>query len=156
MTSGLSLTGFRLVVRPTTPRGFPCCIGLPLTNMPSPLPRRNGGVLISLASSTLPAFPVSRTGRLPHHPFRGLLSVHCSLRPAGSPSHYMTLYTEGFRCFVTSTTAPIATGRSESCQVGFAPTKRPCLCTAHREDGLGNSGYIPDSHIMIRFATNLI
>jgi hypothetical protein len=44
----------------------------------------------------------------------------------------VTLYTEGFSCFVTSTTAPITTGWSDSCRVGFAPTRRPCLCTAHK------------------------
>ena len=34
-------------------------------------------------------------------------------------SPYVTLYTEGFSRFVTSTTAPIATGWSESCRVGL-------------------------------------
>ena len=48
---------------------------------------------------------------------------------AKSPS--VTLYTEGFSRFVTSTTAPIATGWSESYRAGFAPAERPCLCTAH-------------------------
>ncbi len=35
----------------------------------------------------------------------------------------MTLCIEGFNRFVTSTTAPIATGWSESCRVGFAHLK---------------------------------
>jgi hypothetical protein len=39
----------------------------------------------------------------------------------------MTLYTEGFGRFVTSTTAPIATGWSESCRVGISPTERTRL-----------------------------
>jgi hypothetical protein len=45
----------------------------------------------------------------------------------------------------TSATAPIATGWSDSCRVGFAPTERPCLCTAHRERRgmLGTSGSPP-------------
>lgn len=51
----------------------------------------------------------------------------------------VTLYTRGFSRFVTSTTAPIATGWSESCRVGFAPTERPCLCTAHAKPGLGKA-----------------
>ena len=38
---------------------------------------------------------------------------------------------EGFGSFVTSTAAPIATGRSESCRVGLAPTEELHLCTAH-------------------------
>ena len=42
-----------------------------------------------------------------------------------------TLYTEGFSQFVTSLTAPIATGRSESCRVGLSPTRQTRLSTAH-------------------------
>jgi len=49
----------------------------------------------------------------------------------------VALYTRGFSRFVTSATAPIATGWSESCRVGFAPTERPCLCTAHVESRCG-------------------
>ncbi len=47
----------------------------------------------------------------------------------------VTLYTEGFSRFVTSTTAPTATGWSDSCRVGVTPTERSRLCTAHVEDG---------------------
>jgi hypothetical protein len=52
----------------------------------------------------------------------------------------VTLYTEGFSRFVTSTTAPIATGRSESCRVGLSPTGKSRLSTAHVEDGFEISG----------------
>jgi hypothetical protein len=45
----------------------------------------------------------------------------------------VTLYTEGFSRFVTSTTAPIATGRSESCRVGLSPLGDRAF-TAHVED----------------------
>jgi hypothetical protein len=38
---------------------------------------------------------------------------------------------EGSSRFVTSTAAPIATGRSESCRVGLTPTERTDLSTAH-------------------------
>ena len=81
--------------------------------MLSLLPRRNRKVHISLSSPTAPAFPVNLWVRLPHCVFPGLLSVY---------SHYglhtrqvtdMTLYTGGFSRFVTSTTAPIATGWSD-------------------------------------------
>jgi hypothetical protein len=47
----------------------------------------------------------------------------------------VTLYTEGFSRFVTSTTAPIATGWSDSCRVGLSPTERSRLCTAHLKAG---------------------
>jgi len=56
-------------------------------------------------------------------PFRGLLGVHTCY---GLPAHgvaYATLYIEGSGSVVTSTTAPIATGWSNSCQVGIAPTE---------------------------------
>ena len=76
--------------------------------------------------------PDSRAGRLPPCTFRGLLSVHSRYSLHTRETPYRVLYTEGFSRFVTSTTAPITTGWSDSCRVGFAPTERPCLCTAHR------------------------
>ncbi|MCA0197701.1 MAG: hypothetical protein LCH59_06215 [Proteobacteria bacterium] len=39
-----------------------------------------------------------------------------------------------------SAAAPIAAGRSDSCQVGFAPTGTPCLVTAHEKSGLAAAG----------------
>jgi len=62
-----------------------------------------------------------------------LLSVHSRYGLHTRQTPHRALFTEGFSRFVTSTTAPIATGWSESRRVGFAPTERPCLCTAHRE-----------------------
>ena len=44
--------------------------------------------------------------------------------------------TEGFSHFVISMTAPIATGWSKNYQVGFAPTEKRCLCTAHAKSRL--------------------
>ncbi len=82
------------------------------------------------------AFPVLTPGRLPHHPFRGLLSVHSHYGLHGRQVPYKTLYTRGFSRFVTSTAAPVATGRSESCRTGFAPAERQRLCTAHVKNRL--------------------
>ena len=45
----------------------------------------------------------------------------------------VTLYTRGFSHFVTSMTAPIASGRSDSCRVGLAPTEERRLSTAHTQ-----------------------
>ena len=57
-----------------------------------------------------------------------------TLRPAHWPSHIVTLYTGGSSHFVTSMTAPIASGWSESCRVGLSPTeKTPPLHGAHPE-----------------------
>jgi hypothetical protein len=43
----------------------------------------------------------------------------------------MTLSIGGFSRVVTFPTAPIATGRSDPCREGLAPSQEPCLSTAH-------------------------
>ena len=80
---GLPLAGFRLA-RATPPTGFPVLSPSPLPCVPPSLPRRSRPVRVSLASRPMAAFPVIRAGRPPHRPFRGLLEVHCALRPAWS------------------------------------------------------------------------
>jgi hypothetical protein len=55
----------------------------------------------------------------------------CTL--AKSPN--VTLYTGGSSHFVTSMTAPIASGWSESCRVGFSPTGKTPPFTAHTRSG---------------------
>ena len=64
-------------------------------------------------SPSTSAFPRFAAGRLLHYPFRGLHSVHFRYGLQTRQVTYVTLYTRGFSSFVTSTTAPIATGRSE-------------------------------------------
>jgi hypothetical protein len=86
---------------------------------------------------SMPAFPVISPGRLAHYPFRGLLNVHLRYGLHVRRVPYRTLYTEGFNRFVTSSIAPIATGWSERCRVGFAPTGKQRLGTAHEISGLG-------------------
>jgi hypothetical protein len=60
-----------------------------------------------------------------------LLGVHSRY---GLHTRAVTVYrdtlTEGFSHFVTSMTAPVASGWS-GCRVGFAPTGKRRLCTAH-------------------------
>ncbi len=62
---------------------------------------------------TTAAFPRCLMGRLPRTTFRGLDSVHITLRPACSPHRQAACCLEGFDGFVTSTAAPIATGWSD-------------------------------------------
>ena len=45
-------------------------------------PGRTAGCACRSPSPATAAFPETQAGRLLHYPFRGLLSVHCSLRPA--------------------------------------------------------------------------
>ncbi len=81
--------------------GFPCCDWSPCACMLSPLPRRDRWVLTSLASPAIAAFREFWARRLPHYPFRGLLDVHCSLRPACSLNRLAIRLSEcfnGCRC----------------------------------------------------------
>ena len=87
----------------------------------------------------LTAFPVLKSGRLAHYPFRGLLDVYSRYGLHARQIPQRTLYTEGFNRFVTSTVAPIATGRSESCRTGIAPAERQRFGTAHLSAQLGRT-----------------
>src|SRR5260370_12786088 len=71
-----------------------------------------------------------------HHILLAGLPAHSlALRPAHSRGHlYVTSYTEGFSHFVTSMTAPVASGWS-GCRVGLAPTGKRRLVTAHTLSG---------------------
>ena len=107
----------------------------PCACVPPPIPRWNRWALVSLAclsNDSLPRFNV-RVG------FHITIFGACSAFTARCSPHArrvtkVTLYTRGFSRFVTSTTAPVATGRSESCRVGLPPTERSRLSTAHVED----------------------
>src|ERR1017187_3731743 len=108
--------------------------------MLSPLPRRSGWAYC-FAHSPQPYQPSPKTpsGRPAHCPFRGLLGVHLryGLHTRAATVFRDTL-SEGFSHFVTSMTAPVASGWS-SCRVGFSPTGKRRLYTAHR-----HSGHWPD------------
>ena len=87
--------------------------------------------------------PHRLAGRPVHHPFRGVLSIHsrCGLRVRQDTN--VSLYTRGSSQFVTSLTAPVASGRSESDRVGFAPTgKAPPLHGARRTWGALTAGVL--------------
>src|SRR5664279_3743305 len=100
--------------------------------MLSPLPRRSGWAYC-FAHSPQPYQPSPKTpsGRPAHCPFRGLLGVHLryGLHTRAATVFRDTL-SEGFSHFVTSMTAPVAFGWS-SCRVGFSPTGKRRLYTAH-------------------------
>jgi hypothetical protein len=71
---------------------------------------------MDLFAHTVPsasAFPEIQAGRLLHYPFRGLLSVHSRYGLHAHQVAIATLCTGGFSGFVTSTAAPIVTGRNE-------------------------------------------
>src|SRR5713226_7951175 len=105
--------------------------------MLSPIPRRSGWAYC-FAHFTQPYQPSPKwqSGRPAHRPFRGLLGVHSRY---GLHIRAVTVYrdtlSEGFSHFVTSMTAPVASGWS-GCRVGLAPTGKRRLVTAHANSRL--------------------
>ena len=104
---------------PLTPQGFPCC-----HDSPAHTSRRHypGGIAgCFLRSLPQRSQPSPFCGRVGFHisPFEACtaFAYRCSLR--ARQVTYVTLYIEGFGRFVSSATAPIATGRSENCRVGL-------------------------------------
>jgi hypothetical protein len=67
-------------------------------------------------------------------PIQGLLGVHSRYGLHTPLSPIRDTLIEGFSHFVTSMTAPIASGWS-GCRVGLAPTGKRRLCTAHTLNG---------------------
>ena len=97
-----------------------------------------GGIAgCTLRSLPQPSQPSPFCGRVGFHisPCEACtaFAYRCGLRACQVT--YVTLCTEGFGRFVSSTTAPIATGRSESCRVRLPPTEEPRLSTAHHNPG---------------------
>src|SRR5438128_9316249 len=133
---GLSLAGFRLVVAPTTPWGFPCCVRFPCVHAAATTPAQRLGVVLRSFTQPYQPSPKGSSGRPAHCPFRGLLGVHsrCGLHTRAVTVYRDTL-SEGFSQFVTSMAAPVASGWS-GCRVGLAPTGKRRLFTAHANCGL--------------------
>ena len=82
------------------------------------------GVVPRSSHPAATAFPENVVGSACASTFSRLAQRSLALRPAHSRGHqYVTSYTEGFSHFVTSMTAPVASGWS-GCRVGLAPTAR--------------------------------
>src|SRR6202163_85121 len=86
---------------------------------------------LSLSSPAVAAFPVQSPGQPPHRYFSRPARRLLALQPAHSRSRLTTLSIRGFRPVVAFPPAPIATGWSDPCREGLAPSQDPCLSTAH-------------------------
>jgi hypothetical protein len=131
---GLSLAGVRLASL-TAPRGFPCCVRFPCVHAAATTPAQRLGVSVRSVTQPYQPSPKGLSGRPAHRPFRGLLGVHSRY---GLHTRAVTVFrdtlSEGFSHFVTSIAAPVASGWS-GCRVGFAPTGKRRLFTAHTHSG---------------------
>jgi hypothetical protein len=98
--------------------------------MPSPIPRQVRWKFVRSYIPSTSAFPETGAGRLLHHYFRGLLSVHLRYGLHARQVAFATLCTRGFSSLVASPAALIATGWSEPVpgrvypRCGPAPSRR--------------------------------
>jgi hypothetical protein len=126
----LSLAGVWLVI-PDRALGLPVLRALSFMYVLPSVPRCSDWASSSLISPAVSAFPEVAVGSACTSTFSGLARRSLALRPAHSRRHlYVTCYTEGFSHFVTSMTAPVASGWSVR-RVGLAPTGKRRLVTAH-------------------------
>jgi hypothetical protein len=115
----------------TPPWGLPCCVRFPCVHAVATTPAQRLGVLLCSFTHPCQPSPIWPSGRPAHCPFRGLLGVHSryGLHTRAVTVNRDTL-TRGFSHFVTSMTAPVASGWS-GCRVGLTPTGKRRLFTAH-------------------------
>ena len=90
-------------------------------------PYRHDSGLPQVSGGSAPAYDFSRPPRRSQLSY-GLLTRHTAER---------RVFLEGFDGFVTSTATPIATGWSDLCRVGIAPTEKLHLFTTHRHPPSG-------------------
>ena len=131
----LSLAGVRLIIADHA-LGLPVLRTLSLCtccrHYPGAATGRNSSLI---QSQPCQPSPKGLSGRPAHRPFRGLLGVHSRY---GLHTRAVTVFrdtlSEGFSHFVTSIAAPVASGWSVR-RVGFAPTGKRRLVTAHTQSG---------------------
>ena len=129
---GLSLAGVRLVISDHA-MGLPVLRALSLCTCCRQYPGAATGRRLRSSRPAVSAFPEIAVGSACTSTFSRLARRSLALRPAHSRRHlYVTRYTEGFSHFVTSMTAPVASGWSVR-RVGLSPTGKRRLLTAHGE-----------------------
>ena len=115
-------------------QGFPCCVHLPLPHVLPPLPRRNPvGALVArfpTAASLPRATGGSASASLCFEACSAFTRV--AARVVAEPPKATRLVGVLRTMSLPPSSAPIATGRSDSCRAGFAPAGEWRLVTAHR------------------------
>jgi hypothetical protein len=125
-----AVTGVRLVV-PNHAQGLPVLRALSLCTCCRHYPGAATGGTALLIRPVMSAFPGRVAGSACASSFSRLTQRSLALRPAHSRCHqFVARLSEGFRHFVTSMPAPVASGWSVR-RVGLAPARKRRLFTAH-------------------------
>ena len=146
---GLSLAGVRLVI-PDLALGLPVLRTLSLCTCCRHYPGAAAGRTLRSSHPAVSAFPERVVGSACTSSFSRLARRSLALRPAHSRGHqFVARYTEGFSHFVTSMTAPVASGWSD-CRVGLSPTGKRRLSTAYTQSGLLPNLHSSPAHAAVR------
>jgi hypothetical protein len=119
---GLALAGCQLTARAATARVSRVAYDLRVQTCRRPYPGGTPGTFRSTSTDDS-GLPHPLAGSAPTLAFSRPARRSRKLRPVCSRGRLAALCIEGFGSFVTSTTAPIATGWNDSCRVGIAPTE---------------------------------
>jgi hypothetical protein len=113
---------------------------IPCADMPAPIPRRNPELRVAhfTQDGGLPRFDIGSASAIDRFEACSAFTHVPACRLAESPN--ATLFIEGFGGFVTSSTAPIATGWSDPCQAGLAPAENQTPFTAHAKKRFVGAG----------------
>ena len=123
-----------------TPWGFPCCVRFPCAHAVANTPAQRLSALLCSLHPAVSAFPDMAVGSACASSFSRLARRSLALL-ALSP-YIVTRYPKASANFVTSMTAPVASGWS-GCRVGLAPTGKRRLFTAHLSGLLHRSKHVP-------------
>jgi hypothetical protein len=136
--SSFRLAGVRLII-PDHTLGSPVFRTLSLCTCCRHYPGAAAGRTTSLVHPDVSAFPERVVGSACASSFSRFVRRSLALRPGHSRCHqFVTRISEGFSYFVTSIAAPVASAWSGR-RVGFAPTGKRRLVTAHTRFGHGDS-----------------
>src|SRR5260370_1598291 len=86
---GLSLAGFQLVVAPTTPWGFPCCVRFPCVHAVATTPPQRLGVLLRSLHPAVSAFPERVVASACALSFSTLPRLPLAFPPTHPPPHQL-------------------------------------------------------------------
>ena len=113
-------------------RGFPCCGQSSCTYMPTPLPRRDRWVHLSLLPHTTTAFPEKLPGRLSRIGLSRPAQRSLTFRPACSLNRpRRSVPSEASTDLLPPPPLRLLPAGATRRRVGIAPTENRRLCTAH-------------------------
>jgi len=133
MQPGLALTGIRLSIAPARYMGLPTLRKKPSSRATPITPVGPCSCICRFLRCRAPAFPEFLASRHPHPSFRGLLRIHCTLRPVRSLPPSRRHVSPGLRSTgLLQSTARVATESNRPLLRWNSHPLVPCTLVAHK------------------------